>query len=117
MLEIKHLNVRYGPIQALHDVSVSVGRGQLIGILGANGAGKTSLLKTISGLVRADSGSMAFEGEDLCQRKPEQILRLGLSQVPEGRGIFPDLTVRENLMAGAHSRKDFSAITQDYQSM
>ena len=117
MLEIEHLNVRYGPIHALHDVSVRVGTGQLIGILGANGAGKTSLLKTISGLVRADSGSMTFEGDDLRQRKPEHIVRAGISHVPEGRGIFPDLTVRENLMAGAHSRKDYSAVLQDYQSM
>ena len=117
MLEIAHLNVRYGAIQALHDVSLRIAKGQMVGILGANGAGKTSLLKTISGLVRADSGSMTFEGGDLCQRKPEHILKSGISHVPEGRGIFPDLTVRENLLAGAYSRNDHAVIADDYREM
>jgi branched-chain amino acid transport system ATP-binding protein len=117
MLEISGLSVSYGPIAALRDVSLSVAEGQLVGILGANGAGKTSLLRTVSGLARAQSGTMRFDGHDIGQLKPEEVVRRGIVHVPEGRGIFPDLTVRENLLVGAHSRRGGVAIKADYDRM
>ena len=104
MLEIDELAVDYGPIRALHGVSLRVKTGQLVGILGANGAGKTTLLRTVSGLVRARSGSIRFEGQPIEAVSADAIVRLGIAHVPEGRGIFPDLTVRENLLVGAHTR-------------
>jgi branched-chain amino acid transport system ATP-binding protein len=117
MLEISGLSVSYGPIAALRDVSLSVAEGQLVGILGANGAGKTSLLRTVSGLARAQSGTMRFDGHDIGQLRPEEVVRRGIVHVPEGRGIFPDLTVRENLLVGAHSRRGGVAIKADYDRM
>ncbi|HEY0294537.1 MAG TPA: ABC transporter ATP-binding protein [Bordetella sp.] len=117
MLEIEGLCVSYGPIQALRDVSLRVAAGQLVGILGANGAGKSSLLRTISGLVRAQGGAIRYDGRDIGAVKPESIVRMGIAHVPEGRGIFPDLTVRENLLAGAHTRRDRAGIDADYAQM
>lgn len=117
MLEVNDICVSYGPVRALQNVSLNVERGQLVGILGANGAGKTSLLRAISGLVRAKSGAIRFEGADIGRTKPEQIVRLGIAHVPEGRGMFPDLTVRENLLAGAHTRRSRSEIASDYGRM
>jgi branched-chain amino acid transport system ATP-binding protein len=113
MLEIDGLSVDYGPIRALQDVSLRVERGQLVGILGANGAGKTTLLRTISGLMRARSGSIRLEGQEIRAVKPDAIVRLGIAQVPEGRGIFPDLTVRENLLVGAHTRAGRTDVAAD----
>ena len=117
MLEISGLSVDYGPIAALRDVTLRVGEGQLVGILGANGAGKTSLLRTISGLVRASAGSIRFGGSEIGQVKPDEIVRRGIVHVPEGRGIFPDLTVRENVLVGAHTRSDRAGIAADYARM
>jgi branched-chain amino acid transport system ATP-binding protein len=117
MLEISGLSVDYGPIAALRDVTLRVGKGQLVGILGANGAGKTSLLRTISGLVRASTGSIRFGGAEIRHVKPDEIVRRGIVHVPEGRGIFPDLTVRENVLVGAHSRRDRADIAADYRRM
>ena len=117
MLEISGLSVDYGPIGALRDVSLRVGEGQLVGILGANGAGKTSLLRTISGLVRASAGRVRFRGEDIGAVKPDEVVRRGIVHVPEGRGIFPDLTVRENVLVGAHSRRAGAEIAADYARM
>lgn len=117
MLEVNDICVSYGPVRALQNVSLNVERGQLVGILGANGAGKTSLLRAISGLVRAKNGAIRFEGADIGRTKPEQIVRLGIAHVPEGRGMFPDLTVRENLLAGAHTRRSRSEIASDYGRM
>ena len=117
MLEISGLSVDYGPIGALRDVSLRVAEGQLVGILGANGAGKTSLLRTISGLVRASAGRVRFRGEDIGAVKPDEVVRRGIVHVPEGRGIFPDLTVRENLLVGAHSRRAGAEIAADYARM
>jgi branched-chain amino acid transport system ATP-binding protein len=105
MLEITGLNVRYGAVEALRDVSIKVGPGSLVAILGANGAGKSTLLRTISGVVGAASGSIALLGKAIGGLSPEEIVRRGVSHVPEGRGIFPDLTVKENLMIGAYSRR------------
>jgi branched-chain amino acid transport system ATP-binding protein len=117
MLEINGLSVSYGAIQALRDVSLRVAAGQLVGILGANGAGKSSLLRTISGLARARAGAIRYGGRDIGAAKPEAIVRMGIAHVPEGRGIFPDLTVRENLLAGAHTRRDRADIAADYARM
>jgi branched-chain amino acid transport system ATP-binding protein len=105
MLEITNLNVRYGAVEALRDVSIKVAPGSLVAILGANGAGKSTLLKTISGVVRAASGTVALLGKAITGLAPEEIVRRGISHVPEGRGIFPDLTVKENLMIGAYARR------------
>lgn len=101
MLAIRDLSVCYGPIRAVQDVSVDVERGQIVAILGANGAGKSSLLGAIAGLVPAARGSVVYDGEELCGLAPERIARLGISLVPEGRRIFPELTVAENLWMGA----------------
>ena len=117
MLEVSGLSVNYGPIAALRDVSLRVAKGQLVGILGANGAGKTSLLRTISGLVRAGAGSIRFGGTEIGPVRPEEIVRRGIVHVPEGRGIFPDLTVRENVLVGAHSRRASAEIAADYKRM
>ena len=117
MLEISGLSVDYGPIAALRDVSLRVGEGQLVGILGANGAGKTTLLRAISGLVRASAGSIRFRDEDIGTVKPHEVVRRGIIHVPEGRGIFPDLTVRENVLVGAHSRRAGAEIAADCARM
>ncbi|MBP6019004.1 MAG: ABC transporter ATP-binding protein [Burkholderiaceae bacterium] len=117
MLEISNMSVKYGAIQALTDVSLRVGQGQLVGILGANGAGKTTLLKAISGIVNQSGGSITFKNQVITKRTPNDIVRMGIAHVPEGRGIFPDLTVRENLIVGAHSQSKRSQIHADYLSM
>ena len=117
MLEITQLTVDYGSINALRDVSLSVGAGQMVGILGANGAGKSSLLRTISGLTRARHGTIRFDGHDIGALSPEAIVRLGIVHVPEGRGIFPDLSVRENLLVGAHTRRDRAQVSADCARM
>jgi len=117
MLEVSGLTVDYGPIRALHDVALRVERGQLVGILGANGAGKTTLLRTISGLVRARSGSIRLDGREIGAARADDIVRLGVAHVPEGRGIFPDLTVRENLLVGAHTRRSRAEVAADSARM
>jgi branched-chain amino acid transport system ATP-binding protein len=106
MLTIRGLNVFYGAIQALSDVSIDVKEGEIVSIIGSNGAGKSTLLRTISGLVRPRGGSVEFLGNDLTSTAPDKIVRLGISQSPEGRRIFTSMTVRENLLLGAHIRKD-----------
>ncbi len=113
MLEIANLNVCYGAVEALRDVSVKVGSGALVAILGANGAGKSTLLRAISGVVGAASGSIELSGKAIDGLSPEDIVRRGVSHVPEGRGIFPDLTVKENLMIGAYARRG-QDLTSDY---
>jgi branched-chain amino acid transport system ATP-binding protein len=113
MLEIADLNVRYGAVEALRDVSIKVATGSLVAILGANGAGKSTLLRAISGVVGAASGSIALLGKAIVGLSPEEIVRCGVSHVPEGRGIFPDLTVKENLMIGAYARRR-QDLTTDY---
>lgn len=117
MLEISDLTVKYGAIQALTGVSLRIGKGQLVGILGANGAGKTTLLRTISGIVDPTGGTISLNGSNITQRKADDIVRLGIAHVPEGRGIFPDLTVRENLIVGAYTRRSRSEVHADYASM
>jgi branched-chain amino acid transport system ATP-binding protein len=106
MLEVRDLSVRYGAVEALDRVSLSVPDGSITAVLGANGAGKTTLLSTISGLVRPASGSARLDGQELVGRSPEDIVRLGIAQVPEGGGVIEELSVDENLRLGGLWRKD-----------
>ena len=105
MLEIRDLVTAYGPVKALDGVSMSVPAGKVTAVLGANGAGKTSLLRTISGLVRSRSGSVVLEGTDITRKPVEDMVRLGMAHVPEGRGVIAELTVEENLRLGGLWRK------------
>ena len=104
MLETKNLKVAYGSITAIHDLSISVPKGSIVTLIGANGAGKSTTLRAISGILRSSGGSIHFEGEDITHLPPHKIVERGLSQVPEGRMIFPNLTVYENLVATAVKR-------------
>ncbi len=117
MLDVRGITVRYGAIEALSDVSLSVSPGQFVAVLGANGAGKSTLLRTISGLLRPAAGSMQWQGGEIAGHTPEAVVRLGIAHVPEGRGIFPEMTVRENLEIGAYSRRDRSALRRDYEEI
>ncbi|RVU21764.1 ABC transporter ATP-binding protein [Methylobacterium oryzihabitans] len=109
LLEIRDLTVRYGEIEAVRGISFSVEAGEVVTLLGSNGAGKSTTLKTISGLVKPAGGEILFEGQSLRGLKAEEIVRRGVAQVPEGRRVFPGLTVRENIMLGASNRKGLSA--------
>lgn len=106
MLEVRDLNVAYGGIEAVHGVSLEVPPGRIVTLIGCNGAGKTSTLRAISGVVPIRSGSVKFDGEDLTNRPPHVIVSRGLAQSPEGRMVFSDLTVLENLRMGAYLRRD-----------
>lgn len=106
MLEIKDLEVYYGVIQAIKSISFDVNQGEVIALIGANGAGKTTILHTITGLVPATNGSITFEGQDLLRTPAHKIVSLGMAHVPEGRRIFASLSVLENLMLGAYTRSD-----------
>lgn len=111
MLEIKDLQVCYGVINAIKGVSFEVNEGEIIALIGANGAGKTTILHTITGLVPAKSGSIMFEGTDLLKTPAHKIVSMGMAHVPEGRRIFQELTVLENLKMGAYTRKDKKEIS------
>jgi branched-chain amino acid transport system ATP-binding protein len=113
LLSIEGLSVHYGAIQALHGVSIAVEPGEIVTLIGANGAGKSTTLRAVSGLVKPSAGCVRFDGGDLAGLAPHKILRLGLAQVPEGRGIFPNLTVDENLDVGAYARKDRKELAGD----
>jgi branched-chain amino acid transport system ATP-binding protein len=104
LLELKDVHARYGPIRALHGVSLTVDEGEVVALLGANGAGKTTTLRSISGVART-AGEITFAGRRIVRRAPEAIARLGISHVPEGRGLFTELTVWENLRMGAVGRR------------
>lgn len=106
MLELKNIHARYGAITALRGVSVSVSQGELVALLGVNGAGKSTTLASIAGVLRPWQGDILFEGSSILGKSPEQIARLGISLVPEGRDIFPSLTVEENLRLGAFTRSE-----------
>jgi branched-chain amino acid transport system ATP-binding protein len=108
-LEIKDLRVHYGKIEAIKGVSVVVNQGEIVTLIGANGAGKTTILKTVSGLRPVSSGFVTFDGQDLSKVQAHERVDLGISQVPEGRGIFPGMTVLENLEMGKFNRKDRKA--------
>ncbi|MEJ7726162.1 MAG: ABC transporter ATP-binding protein [Actinomycetes bacterium] len=106
LLEIEDLVVHYGRIQALHGISLQVDEGEVVALIGANGAGKTTTMRAISGLRNATTGRILFEGKDISRLRPDQRVKLGISQAPEGRGIFPGMTVLENLDMGCYARKD-----------
>src|SRR4030088_3525783 len=105
LLEIPPLIVRYGEIEALRGVTISVDEGQVVTLLGANGAGKSTTLRAISGLAKPAAGEILFDGQSIAGLGPEAVVRLGLSHVPEGRRVFPGLTVKENIMLGASNRR------------
>lgn len=113
VLIIERLNVFYGGIHALHDVSLTVRQGEIVSIIGANGAGKTTLLRTISGLIKPASGSVQFRGQPVLGKPPHEVVKMGIVHVPEGRRIFPLMTVRENLEMGAFTRTDAKSIAKD----
>lgn len=113
MFEIKGLSVNYGGIEAVRDISLSVPKGSIVTLIGANGAGKSTTLRTIAGLVKPRAGRIEFEGEDITGKDPAYIVGKGITLVPEGRRIFPDLTVLENLKIGAYLRSD--AIEEDLE--
>lgn len=117
MLELKDLNVTYGAIHAIHDVSLTVNDGEIVSLIGANGAGKTTILHTITGLKKAAGGSIVYDGTDLLKTEPSKIITLGMAHVPEGRHIFPDMTVSENLEMGAYIRKDMDGIQQSMKEV
>src|SRR5260370_32744816 len=102
MLTLSAVSARYGSVPAINDISISVGKGEAVGLLGANGAGKSTTLRAISGLIRTTSGSITFLGTDLASRPPHKIAELGIAHVPEGRQVLPGLTVKEHLVVGAH---------------
>ncbi len=112
-LSVRDLDVWYGQIHALHAVSVEVEPGRITTLLGANGAGKTTLLRSISGLVKPRGGSIRVDGQEIAGREAHEIVRMGISQSPEGRQVFPNLTVKENLQLGAWVRTDKAGIAQD----
>ena len=112
-LRITDLQASYGPVTALRRVSVEVPPGGIVALLGANGAGKSTTLRCISGVVRPSGGEIVWDGQPIAGRSPNQITRLGIAQVPEGRRIFKDLTVSENLTMGAYTRRDIDAIETD----
>jgi len=113
MLELHDLHVHYGSIAALHGISFRVEKGSIVTLIGANGAGKTSTLRTISGLVPAKQGRIIFEGAEITNESPHKIVARGLAQSPEGRMVFANLTVQENLQMGAYLRKDKPGIAKD----
>ena len=115
ILKLSNIESYYGPIMAIRGVSLSVPRGKIITVLGANGAGKTTILKTISGVLDPQKGSIEFEGKAIQRMDADKIVRLGLSHVPEGREVFPFLSVRENLAMGAFLRKDRDGVAQDLE--
>jgi branched-chain amino acid transport system ATP-binding protein len=117
MLELHNVVSGYGQVRALKGISLEVERGQIVSIVGANGAGKTTTLKTIAGLLKAEDGSIRFEERDLRNVWPHNIVGLGISLVPEGRKIFADLTVMENLRIGAYGRNDNNEIAKDAERM
>ena len=113
MLELKHIDAFYGNIQALRDVNIHIGEGEIITLIGANGAGKTTTLMTICGVVPPRNGEVLFQGQSLSGVSPDKVVARGVCQVPEGRLIFPDLTVQENLDMGAFLRSDKDGIKTD----
>ena len=113
MLKIENINVYYGAIHALKGISVDVKEGEIVTLIGANGAGKSTILRTISGLLRTKTGNILFEGNSVASMAAEEIVKKGISQVPEGRRIFANMTVEENLELGAYIRSDKAGIRKD----
>jgi branched-chain amino acid transport system ATP-binding protein len=114
MLKIENLNVGYGDVQVLWDVNLEVNEGEVVALIGSNGAGKSTLLWTISGLLKPMSGTITFDGTPIHTAASDEIVSLGITQVPQGRRLFAALTVRENLMMGAYHRDDKEGVQEDY---
>ncbi len=117
LLEVKDLSVFYGVIQALKGISFEVNEGEIVTLIGANGAGKTTTMQSVIGLIPSRSGSVIYNGNDITKMPCHKIVRLGMSQVPEGRHVFQELTVYENLVMGAYSRKNDSTVKADIESI
>ena len=117
MLQVKDLSISYGAIQAVRHVDFEVKKGEIVTLIGANGAGKSTILKTISGIVKPQSGSIEYQNESLVGKKAPQIVAAGVSQVPEGRHVFPAMTVMENLQLGSYLQKDRSQIEARLQEI
>lgn len=113
MLEVRDLSAGYGPVQILRDVSLSVEAGEIVTLVGSNGAGKSTLLNTICGIVHPTAGHVSLDGTDITGWTSEAIVAQGITQVPEGRRLFPQMTVRENLLMGAYRRRDRHAVERD----
>ena len=117
MLEVKNLSVHYGMIQAVRNVDFKVNEGEIVSLIGANGAGKSTILKTLSGLIHPSEGEIVYLGENIASTSAKKIVEKGLVQVPEGRHVFPGLTVKENLELGAFLRKDKEEIQKDMEAV
>jgi branched-chain amino acid transport system ATP-binding protein len=117
LLEASNIETFYGPIMAIRGVSFVVPKGGIVTILGANGAGKTTILRTVSGVMDPQKGSVTFQGKPIHGLDPDQVMRRGLAHVPEGREVFPFLTVRENLRMGAYTRRDTAGVAEDLETV
>ena len=117
LLKLEHLEVNYGAVRALKNVSLEVREGEVVALLGANGAGKSTTLKAISALIKAKAGSISYAGQNISKLNPTQIVALGISHSPEGRRVFPGMTVLENLRLGASQRSDKENINSDFEKM
>ena len=115
LLTVNNIETCYGPIIAIRGVSFAVEAGAIVTILGANGAGKTTILKTVSGVMDPQKGTVVFDGREIQRMDPDKVVRLGLSHVPEGREVFPFLSVRENLRMGAYTRTDADGVARDME--
>ncbi|HEX9190712.1 MAG TPA: ABC transporter ATP-binding protein [Candidatus Deferrimicrobiaceae bacterium] len=114
MLTVDNLNVFYGGVRALRDVSLTVGKGEIVSLIGANGAGKSTALRALSGVVRPASGTIVHDGKPIAGLAPHRIVRLGIAHVPEGRGVFANMTVRENLEMGAYTRASRTEVEESF---
>jgi branched-chain amino acid transport system ATP-binding protein len=117
LLKVSNVETYYGPIMAIRGVSFDVPKGGIVTILGANGAGKTTVLKTVSGVMDPQKGNVVFEGREIQRQDPDKVMRLGISHVPEGREVFPFLSVRENLRMGAYTRRDADEVAKDLEAV
>jgi branched-chain amino acid transport system ATP-binding protein len=117
VLKVSNIETYYGPIMAIRGVSFEVAEGSIVTILGANGAGKTTVLKTVSGVMDPQKGTVLYQGREIQRMDPDKVMRLGMSHVPEGREVFPFLSVRENLRMGAYTRKDADGVAQDLEAV
>lgn len=115
MLTIEDINVYYGNIQALRGISLHINEGEIVTLIGANGAGKSTMLKTVSGLLKPKQGKILYEGQSIGGKPAQSIVKMGISQVPEGRRVFANMSVEENLQLGAYLRKDKAGIKQDLE--
>jgi branched-chain amino acid transport system ATP-binding protein len=117
MLQLSNVESAYGPIKAIRGASLKVTKGEIATVLGSNGAGKTTILKTISGIIDPNRGSITFKGDDITAMDPSLVVKKGLSHVPEGREVFPLLSVRDNLLMGAYTRNDKDGVARDIESV